>query len=191
MPRPSTGKRLRFEVFKRDYFTCQYCGAQPPAVVLVVDHIEAVAAGGASSIDNVITACEACNQGKAHKPLGDRAVRPDADLLYLQTQQEIAELERYRAALADWESELMRTVLVLQELWCKTGGLDWHPADHILRQMLCRYAPEVVGEAVVDVAPTVATGDVRQAGWLPYLWRVAKSRAEEVGDAGCEEEDDA
>jgi hypothetical protein len=28
--RKSTGKRLRFSVFQRDHFTCQYCGAQPP-----------------------------------------------------------------------------------------------------------------------------------------------------------------
>lgn len=27
-------KRLRFEVFKRDGFVCQYCGNHPPAVVL-------------------------------------------------------------------------------------------------------------------------------------------------------------
>lgn len=45
MKRKSTGKRLRFEVFKRDHFTCQYCGAQPPDIVLVADHIVAVAEG--------------------------------------------------------------------------------------------------------------------------------------------------
>ena len=26
----------RFEIFKRDQFTCQYCGAHPPAVILQV-----------------------------------------------------------------------------------------------------------------------------------------------------------
>src|SRR4051812_15410387 len=62
--RRSTGKRLRFEVFKRDYFTCRYCGAQPPDVVLVVDHVIPVALGGPSTLDNLITACEPCNQGK-------------------------------------------------------------------------------------------------------------------------------
>lgn len=41
--RQSTGKRLRFPVFKREFFTCQYCGAQPPDVVLVCDHIEPAA----------------------------------------------------------------------------------------------------------------------------------------------------
>lgn len=57
-------KRIRFEVFKRDAFTCQYCGGHPPAVILHVDHIKALAAGGADDIDNMVTACSECNLGK-------------------------------------------------------------------------------------------------------------------------------
>jgi 5-methylcytosine-specific restriction endonuclease McrA len=108
MRRKSTGKRLRFEVFKRDHFTCQYCGAQPPEIVLVADHIVAVAAGGETTIENLITACEPCNQGKAAKELGQRAIRPDADLLYLETQQEIAELRRFQQAKTERDAEIAR-----------------------------------------------------------------------------------
>lgn len=64
MSRIGLGKRTRFEVFKRDGFTCQYCGAHPPAVVLEVDHIVPVAEGGQNDPDNLITACFACNRGK-------------------------------------------------------------------------------------------------------------------------------
>lgn len=39
-------KALRFEVFKRDSFTCQYCGRSAPEVVLEVDHIVPVSKGG-------------------------------------------------------------------------------------------------------------------------------------------------
>lgn len=35
-------KKLRFEVFKRDCFTCQYCGEKAPNVKLEVDHIKPV-----------------------------------------------------------------------------------------------------------------------------------------------------
>ena len=38
-------KALRFEVFKRDSFTCQYCGRSAPEVVLEVDHIVPVSKG--------------------------------------------------------------------------------------------------------------------------------------------------
>jgi hypothetical protein len=82
MARKPLSKRVRFEVFKRDLFTCQYCGAHPPGAVLEVDHIEAVAAGGADDETNLITACFDCNRGKAARSLSvapesltDRAAR--------------------------------------------------------------------------------------------------------------------
>lgn len=58
------GKKLRFEVFKRDAFRCQYCGRTPPTVTLEADHILAESKGGESHIDNLITSCMDCNQGK-------------------------------------------------------------------------------------------------------------------------------
>lgn len=64
MARKQLSKKTRFEVFKRDSFTCQYCGSVPPKVVLHVDHIVPVASGGENNIDNLITSCESCNQGK-------------------------------------------------------------------------------------------------------------------------------
>lgn len=67
--RQSLSKRVRFDVFKRDAFTCQYCGATPPQAVLEVDHIEAVAEGGSNDEGNLITACFNCNRGKGARPL--------------------------------------------------------------------------------------------------------------------------
>lgn len=64
-PRKSISKRLRFEVFKRDSFCCQYCSAKPPAVPLEIDHIVPVSKGGKNNIDNLITACFDCNRGKS------------------------------------------------------------------------------------------------------------------------------
>lgn len=56
--------KKRFEVFKRDNFTCQYCGGRPPGVILTIDHILPLASGGTDDIENLITACELCNSGK-------------------------------------------------------------------------------------------------------------------------------
>jgi hypothetical protein len=63
--RRALSKKTRFIVLERDNYTCQYCGAYAPDVVLVVDHIIAVALGGSNDLDNLITACETCNQGKS------------------------------------------------------------------------------------------------------------------------------
>lgn len=67
--RKPLSKKTRFEVFKRDGFTCAYCGGQPPKVVLHCDHVIAVASGGSNDIDNLVTACDACNLGKGAREL--------------------------------------------------------------------------------------------------------------------------
>lgn len=61
--------RTRFEVFKRDEFTCQYCGRKSPEVVLEADHIVPVAGGGSDDVVNLTTSCWECNSGKSDKPL--------------------------------------------------------------------------------------------------------------------------
>ena len=69
--RKSISKKTRFDVFKRDGFICQYCGAHPPAVILHIDHIVPLALGGANSIDNYVTACAPCNLGKSATSLAE------------------------------------------------------------------------------------------------------------------------
>lgn len=183
MPRKSSGKRLRFEVFKRDHFTCQYCGAQPPDAVLTLDHIEPVSRGGTDDIHNLITACERCNSGKSDKVLGDRAIRPDADLLYLETQQEIAELTRYQTALDEKRRVLGEIVASLQGVWADASGLDWAPGETLIRQLLSRYGTDVVEEAITDVAFKVGNGYISSIGerWVKYLYAVARNMAAAEG----------
>jgi 5-methylcytosine-specific restriction endonuclease McrA len=57
---------LRFRILVRDGFRCRYCGRSGDAsgVVLHVDHVVPVAAGGTASEDNLRAACEECNLGK-------------------------------------------------------------------------------------------------------------------------------
>ena len=71
--RQSLSKSIRFEVLKRDNHTCRYCGARAPHVVLHIDHIEPVARGGKNDMENLATACSACNVGKGARPLADRS----------------------------------------------------------------------------------------------------------------------
>ena len=67
--RKTIGKTQRFEIFKRDAFTCQYCGATPPSVVLEVDHVIPVAKGGSDEPHNLVTSCFDCNRGKRDRHL--------------------------------------------------------------------------------------------------------------------------
>ena len=72
--RKSLSKTVRFEVFKRDGFQCQYCGQKAPDVVLETDHIKPVSKGGENEIINLITSCRDCNAGKGARELHDRSV---------------------------------------------------------------------------------------------------------------------
>ena len=61
----SVSKKVRFEVFKRDNFQCQYCGNTPPKVVLELDHVLPKAKKGKDNIENLVTSCFDCNRGKS------------------------------------------------------------------------------------------------------------------------------
>lgn len=67
--RKQISRRMRFEIFKRDSFTCQYCGGTPPSKILEVDHVVPVSKGGKDERHNLVTSCFECNRGKADIPL--------------------------------------------------------------------------------------------------------------------------
>lgn len=69
--RKAIPKKTRFNVFKRDSFTCQYCGVSAPDVILHIDHILPVSKGGTNKLTNLVTSCINCNLGKSDKTLND------------------------------------------------------------------------------------------------------------------------
>lgn len=101
-------KRTRFEVFKRDRFTCQYCGAKAPDVVLHVDHIDPISRGGSRDIVNLITACVGCNAGKSNVPLSDAtAIKKQQKQLEVlaERREQLQMLVEWRDGMASIEDE--------------------------------------------------------------------------------------
>ena len=70
----AVSKRLRYEILKRDDYTCRYCGAKAPNVELHVDHVMPEALGGTATAENLVTACEPCNSGKSSTSPSDELV---------------------------------------------------------------------------------------------------------------------
>ena len=101
--RKPLSKKIRFEVFKRDKFQCQYCGKIAPDVILHVDHIKPVAKGGDNNMCNLITSCIDCNQGKRDRLLSDDSivVKQRKQLELLQERKEQLEL------LMEWKNSLL------------------------------------------------------------------------------------
>lgn len=81
-------KKKRFDIFRRDAFTCRYCGKTPPAVMLVVDHIISVRDGGNNASGNLATSCVECNQGKGAQSLSQKEMTQDERLTIMQEQME-------------------------------------------------------------------------------------------------------
>lgn len=184
---------MRFEVFHRDHFTCQYCGAQPPDVVLVCDHIIPVAKGGLTSAENLVTACEGCNAGKSDKSLGDAIARPDADLMYLNIQQEIAELQRYDQAKEQRNIAIEKVAeRIIDDTWFGRFDGDWHPSVQFVCQVITKYDAHVAEKAIEATAIAFNHGKLKKNGtWFPYTWAVARNANEEIygKDEEVEEED--
>jgi len=63
----------RFNVFLRDGFSCQYCGAPED---LTFDHLVPRSKGGSTTWANVITACAPCNLRKGSRLLANSGMRP-------------------------------------------------------------------------------------------------------------------
>lgn len=68
--RRKPGRHLRYEVLKRDNYTCKACGRSPatnPGLGLEADHIVPYSKGGETIMDNLQTLCEDCNMGKSNR----------------------------------------------------------------------------------------------------------------------------
>lgn len=86
-------KRVRFEVFRRDNFTCRYCHATNKE--LTIDHVIPQALGGSDKPDNLVACCKDCNSGKT-------SVSPDEPL--------VADVQEKALALRNALHEAMDTV---------------------------------------------------------------------------------
>jgi 5-methylcytosine-specific restriction endonuclease McrA len=61
-------------IFKRDAFTCQYCGRNG-GERMTIDHVIPKSLGGRTVWDNVVSACRACNLRKGNKSPRDVGLR--------------------------------------------------------------------------------------------------------------------
>ena len=109
MKRKAISSKTRFDIFKRDSFTCQYCGSTPPVAILHVDHVLAVANGGVNTEDNLVTACSNCNQGKGAvsleivpKSLQEKAAEVKEREAQLKGYSKILEAKRKRLDAETW-----------------------------------------------------------------------------------------
>ncbi len=104
-PRPRV-KLTRREIFRRDNYTCQYCGKR--AASLTVDHIIPRHLGGKEIWTNLVTACSSCNHLKGGHTLEDAKMRllhlpkePPASTMYI-FGRHLSENQEWMPFLSGW-----------------------------------------------------------------------------------------
>ena len=157
MARQAIRKSVRLEVLKRDSFTCQYCGQKAPDVVIEIDHIKPVAAGGDNHIMNLVAACRACNAGKSDKPLSDLSAVTKAQRQAEKIQerrQQLEEMAEWHLSLVGFESHPHEA---LERMWLRAIQADSdiqlvEAAKDKLRGWSKTYGFEAVCSAIVKAA---------------------------------------
>jgi hypothetical protein len=62
-------RRERVRIFRRDAFTCYYCGGVFDVDYLEVDHLHPASWNGTDTAENYVTACYGCNRAKRDRPV--------------------------------------------------------------------------------------------------------------------------
>jgi len=117
-------KALRFKVFARDGFTCQYCGQRPPTVTLQIDHLRPVAVGGDNAESNLISACSSCNAGKSAKPIAEPRTTKELAKRADDLEERLEQLQRYREAEEAIDIELREMAWNVINHWHRTCGYE-------------------------------------------------------------------
>lgn len=148
--RKGISKRVRFEVLKRDAFTCQYCGKVAPDVILHIDHIKPVSKGGNNGILNLVTSCQSCNSGKSNIELSD-----DSAIKKQQKQlANMAEKQEQIKLMVEWRESLENADDLLIDSAAKIIGklmIDKHLSDHglmILRKAIKKHGYQCVIDSI-------------------------------------------
>lgn len=172
--------RTRFEVFKRDGFTCQYCGRNRDGdgVKLHVDHVIPCKEGGGDELENLVTACQDCNLGKAAKLLDERAPVADIDEQIEAMRARRAKLQTYAAekqyekALRDHEFATAWNYWF--EAWDAESLAKFHcPWQNVVRGYVDKIGVDEVKDAM-DI--TVRKFEWISAGAVRYFNGVCKRK---------------
>lgn len=156
--------KVRFEVLKRDRYTCSYCGKHPPEVLLEVDHIHPVAAGGTDDLENLTTACLDCNRGKGARLL-EEGIAPVVNRGAIEEMRErVEQAQAYMELLGSMRSITDEQLWRVKEAWARTYGAaveersdgsywtfanyGYFPEDRSIRSFLRKLTLDQVLEAV-------------------------------------------
>lgn len=175
-------KSLRFEVFKRDSFTCQYCGRQTPSVVLEIDHLIPKSKGGSDDINNLITSCFDCNRGKGNVPLAVLKITDTKKQEMQRLKEKQQQIEAYEKFVEEQKAKEGQIINDINEYWsslCENQFVLNENGLSSVRNFLRNLTPMEVKEAMSIASHSVEDIEER----FRYFCGVCRNKiAEKTGD---------
>ena len=145
----SITKKLRFEIFKRDGFQCQYCGKQPPEAILEVDHIIPKSKNGSGDIENLTTSCFDCNRGKGAEDLTTLPKEIHERMAILKERElQIKELYKFQE---NKKQRIQKDLLYLSDVWERLSENGYGFSNHIalqIRNLLRHFSCHCIEDAM-------------------------------------------
>jgi hypothetical protein len=173
--------RTRFEIFKRDDFTCRYCGRKSPEVVLEVDHIVPVREGGDDDPVNLATSCWECNSGKAGVSLDRVMTGEDPHDRAIEALERERQLREYNAAMATINQRREADFCDLRDWWCEEIG-----SDHIGYNDVAWLKGAVLSTAAEDIryamAVAISRGHIKDFRYVGGILRSQREQRRSEGE---------
>tara|TARA_R110000868_G_scaffold109397_2_gene297563 strand:- start:1014 stop:1787 length:774 start_codon:yes stop_codon:yes gene_type:complete len=151
--RQAISKKTRFEVFKRDQFTCQFCGKSAPDCILEIDHLKPVSKGGDNSLLNLLASCYDCNRGKSGNEISDDSViKKQLNQLALleQKRQQLELLAKWKDGLNKVDSQYIK---FYEKLFKKLSKIDF-TLNEFGRGNIAKLRKKFSDEEIIDAAET-------------------------------------
>lgn len=179
--RKGISKRVRFEVLKRDAFTCQYCGKSAPDVILHLDHIKPVSKGGNNGILNLVTSCQSCNSGKSDVELSDdSAVKKQQKQLV-----DMAEKHEQIKLMVEWRESIESSSELLVKSVTKLVSdlmISKSPNEHgqmIIRKAIKKHGYQAVFDSVNQTYVKSDSVDDFTSKWSDGFKYIGKTQDDE------------
>jgi len=176
----AVSKRTRFEVLRRDGFTCHYCGSGAPDVKLTVDHVVPVALGGSDDPSNLVAACKDCNAGKTSTSPDEVTVAAVA-----------ADAARWAAAIKEAAGR-QHIADAMQLLRLSDFEAAWQQWDNGLAYLPADWRRSVAGwldsglrmeELIESLNIALLNRNVTHSGVFAYTGGIARNRIKKLHEA--------
>jgi len=175
--RKTISKKLRFEIFKRDGFSCAYCGQTPPLVTLEIDHIEPVSKGGLNDINNYVTACFDCNRGKSNISLNKIPSKLSENLKALKEKEnQIIEYQKFIKSILKRENREIKKIAKIYSDAFPEYKLSESFKNSSLKKFLKKLPKHEIEEAMYDATSLIGDDNGAIKYFCGICWNKIKEK---------------